>query len=107
MVRVELTRCCLRDSRSCQLELHRLNISWSGRKAGAPLRTPRSRTITSVAGMSHAPSIKFKYHVWCPKKDLNLQPLVCRTSALSIELLGQYGGRSWYRTNLSGFSDPR
>src|SRR5258705_8360321 len=27
---------------------------------------------------------------WCPRKDLNLQPLVCRTSALSIELLGQW-----------------
>src|SRR5437588_5004466 len=26
---------------------------------------------------------------WCPRKDSNLQPLVCRTSALSIELLGQ------------------
>ena len=25
---------------------------------------------------------------WCPRKDLNLQPLVCRTSAPSIELLG-------------------
>ena len=27
--------------------------------------------------------------VWCPRKDLNLQPLVCRTSAPSVELLGQ------------------
>ena len=78
---------------------------------------------------------------WCPRKDLNLQPLVCRTSAPSVELLGQrchglapwsftlaarqatnntgwiprdkpvaslvIGGRSWNRTNLSGFSDPR
>ena len=26
---------------------------------------------------------------WCPRKDLNLQPLVCRTSAPSIELLRQ------------------
>ena len=43
---------------------------------------------------------------WCPRKDLNLQPLVCRTSAPSIELLGHvFGGRSWIRTNLSGFSD--
>lgn len=25
---------------------------------------------------------------WCPRKDSNLQPLVCRTSAPSIELLG-------------------
>ena len=24
---------------------------------------------------------------WCPRKDLNLQPLVCRTSAPSVELL--------------------
>ena len=28
-------------------------------------------------------------NAWCPRKDLNLQPLVCRTSALSVELLGQ------------------
>src|ERR1041384_5776216 len=27
--------------------------------------------------------------MWCPRKDLNLQPPVCRTSALSIELLGR------------------
>lgn len=27
--------------------------------------------------------------VWCPRKDSNLQPLACRTSARSIELLGQ------------------
>ena len=26
---------------------------------------------------------------WCPRKDLNLQPLVCRTSAPSVELLGR------------------
>src|SRR5688572_14981168 len=26
---------------------------------------------------------------WCPRKDSNLQPLVCRTSAPSIELLGR------------------
>src|SRR5437588_10876571 len=26
---------------------------------------------------------------WCPRKDSNLQPLVCRTSAPSVELLGQ------------------
>src|SRR2546428_8741338 len=72
---------------------------------------------------------------WCPRKDSNLQPLVCRTSALSVELLGRilsepgavatgpcvlncrparyrrrflfFGGRSWNRTNLAGLSDPR
>ena len=27
--------------------------------------------------------------LWCPRKDLNLQPLVCRTSAPSVELLGR------------------
>ena len=27
---------------------------------------------------------------WCPRKDSNLQPLVCRTSAPSVELLGQF-----------------
>src|SRR6185369_6299160 len=26
---------------------------------------------------------------WCPRKDSNLQPLVCRTSAQSVELLGR------------------
>ena len=31
---------------------------------------------------------------WCPRKDLNLQPLVCRTSALSVELLGQMSPKS-------------
>jgi hypothetical protein len=63
------------------------------------------------AGMSHAPitygSVRSQWSVvscelfateyrlrttdnssWCPRKDLNLQPLVCRTSAPSVELLG-------------------
>ena len=30
----------------CQLELHRRWNSWSGREADAPLRTPRSLTVT-------------------------------------------------------------
>ena len=30
-----------------------------------------------------------RVRAWCPRKDLNLQPLVCRTSALSVELLGR------------------
>src|SRR6266851_3853174 len=38
--------------------------------------------------MSHAPITRV-IEFWCPRKDLNLQPLVCRTSAPSIELLGQ------------------
>src|SRR5260370_5535615 len=38
--------------------------------------------------MSHAP-ITCELEIWCPRKDSNLQPLVCRTSAPSVELLGQ------------------
>ena len=45
------------------------------------LHGPNSR---SSAGMSHAPICE---RSWCPRKDSNLQPLVCRTSAPSVELL--------------------
>ena len=34
----------------CQLELHRLSNVWSGREADAPLRTPRSQTVTVLPG---------------------------------------------------------
>ena len=40
---------------------------------------------------------------WCPRKDSNLQPLVCRTSAPSVELLGQFSSFEFRRpmpTNL-------
>ena len=33
------------------------------------------------------PPSSFILLIWCPRKDLNLQPLVCRTSAPSVELL--------------------
>ena len=39
----------------CQLELHRLTEWGTGREAGAPLRTPRSRDSLRSARMSHAP----------------------------------------------------
>jgi hypothetical protein len=44
---------------------------------------------------------------WCPRKDSNLQPLVCRTSAPSIELLGQSGWWSELESNQPfGFFRP-
>jgi hypothetical protein len=99
MVRFELTTCCLRNSRS---------PIWSYiAKCGRGVRPTRLCKLHAPgshrsAGMSHAPIS------WCPRKDSNLHPLVCRTSAPSVELLGrEIGGRSWNRTNLSGFSDPR
>ena len=70
------------------------NVKWSGREADPPLRTPRSPAVTVLPGMSHAP-IKLVQSRgtldvdWCPRKDSNLQPLVCRTSAQSVELLGR------------------
>src|SRR6266576_2949561 len=107
-------------------------LSGRGVRPSTPLGTPRSLTVTVLPGMSHAPirqdqvsgavgrrapprllptscsgSCFLLLFLWCPRKDLNLQPLVCRTSAPSVELLGQDGGRSWNRTNLSGFSNPR
>ncbi len=35
--------------------------------------------------------------IWCPRKDLNLHPLVCRTSAPPVELLGlaSEGSKQW------------
>jgi hypothetical protein len=75
--------------------------------------------------LSISPSVRLPVRHWCPRKESNLQPLVCRTSAPSVELLGRSGthasgvqhagsmrtelngGRSWNRTNLSDFSDPR
>ena len=39
----------------CQLELHRRTEWGTGREAGAPLRTPRSRDSLRSARMSHAP----------------------------------------------------
>ena len=131
-------------------------LIWPGREAGEPLNSTVPGSHRS-AGMSHAPRISWQEQRtgagrspftrpllltaalllnWCPRKDLNLQPLVCRTSAPSVELLGHDSGRSsgqgqekrcaaptspvpdccscrlvfgrsWNRTNLSGFSDPR
>src|ERR1044072_9986608 len=46
--------------------------------------------------MSHAP---ITCENWCPRKDSNLQPLVCRTSAQSVELLGQRDWRSELESN--------
>jgi hypothetical protein len=50
MVRFELTRCCLRDSRSTSWSYIALLDSWSGREAEVPLRTPRSRAVTVLQG---------------------------------------------------------
>jgi hypothetical protein len=41
--------------------------------------------------MSHAPITRCK-RSWCPRKDLNLQPPVCRTSAPSLS----YSGITWW-----------
>src|SRR6266851_2023723 len=78
------------------------NVKWSGREADAPLRTPRSPTVTVLPGKrskkekvkgkkkrkAKRPLILFPFSfclfyliAWCPRKDSNLQPLVCRTSA--------------------------
>ena len=128
-VRFELTTCCLRNSCSSHLKLHRL------RESGRVVRPTRLFELHGPdshrsAGMSHAPITLGRMSVvsgqwsvisllttdygqltnsnWYPRKDSNLQPLVCRTSAPSIELLGhEFGGRSWNRTNLSSFSDSR
>ena len=106
MVRFELTRFCLQDSCSTSWSYIALLKGGTGREAGAPLRTPRSSDSLRSARMSHAP-IACEIN-WYPRKDLNLQPLVCRTSAPSVELLGhETGGRSWNRTNLSSFSGSR
>ena len=73
---------------------------WPGREAVAPLNSTLPCSHRS-ARMSHAPI------TWCPRKDLNLQPLVCRTSAPSIELLGR-GWRSELDSNQPlGFFRPR
>ena len=45
--------------------------------------------------------------VWCPRKDLNLQPLVCRTSAPSIELLGLVWWSELDSNQPLGFFKPR
>ena len=55
MVRFELTRFCLQDSRSTNWSYIAL-LDWgTGREADAPLRTPRSRDSLRSARMSHAP----------------------------------------------------
>src|SRR5687767_12329169 len=86
-------------------------VSGRGVRQGQPLRTPRpaqsafwqaeSRPDKQEAGAvsrqqgqeqrigNPAPaSCSCLLFDWCPRKDLNLQPLVCRTSAPSVELLG-------------------
>ena len=55
MVRLELTRFCLQDSRSANWSYIALFNWGTGRKANAPLRTPRSRDSLRSARMSHAP----------------------------------------------------
>ena len=55
MVRFELTRFCLQDSRSASWS-YIASLNWgTGREAGAPLRTPRSKDSLRSARMSHAP----------------------------------------------------
>src|SRR5688572_699948 len=85
MVRVELTTCCLRNSRSVQLKLHRHWKVWPGREADAPLRTPRFRQSPFCRNESRPDKPSRN---WYPRKDSNLQPLVCRTSARSLSYSG-------------------
>ena len=92
----------------------RATVMWLGREADAPLRTPRSRqspfcrdesrpdksgcrSRKQAAGRTRTPascSRLLPTFFWCPRKDLNLQPLVCRTSAPSVELLGRMSPKS-------------
>ena len=55
MVRFELTRCCLRVSRSTSWSYIALLDSWSGREAEVPLRNSTLPRSHRSAGMSHAP----------------------------------------------------
>ena len=53
VVRLELTTCCLRNSRSSSWSYTAV-AKWTGREADAPLLTPRSRQ-SPFCRMSHAP----------------------------------------------------
>ena len=85
MMRVELTHCCLRNSRSANWSYIAVRV-WPGREADAPLRTPRSQQSPFCRNESRPDNLRKTN--WYPRKDSNLQPLVCRTSAPSVELLG-------------------
>ena len=61
-------------------------IKLTRRQGDAGTRGQRNRCLRVSA--SPCPRVSL---FWCPRKDLNLQPLVCRTSAPSVELLGQAG----------------
>jgi hypothetical protein len=67
------------------------NVKWPGREADEASANSTIPDSHRSAGMSHAP-ITCDLN-WCPRKDLNLQPLVCRTSAPSVELLGRKSSR--------------
>ena len=53
-MRLELTRFCLQDRCSTSWSYIAIEF-WTGREADAPLQTPRSRAVTVLPGMSHAP----------------------------------------------------
>ena len=49
-------------------------------------RGDTAKMIFQHLRVSASPCLRILH--WCPRKELNLQPLVCRTSAPSVELLG-------------------
>lgn len=82
-MRFELTRCCLRNSRSAGWSYIAVQNRGRGVRPTRLFELHDLRPVTVLPETSHAPIN------WYPRKDSNLQPLVCRTSAPSIELLGQ------------------
>ena len=85
----------------CQLELHRLLVCGRGVrptrlcKLHAPRQSPfcwdesrpeksGDRSSKQAAGKTRTPAsrtCRLPTIFWCPRKDLNLQPLVCRTQS--------------------------